>query len=227
MFLRILGLTTGQVKASSSATLAGPPRTIGGTIGGPGGTGPVTGACGTSTRQYNLLPIAVDNKTAAQWVQGHTYTLNRQDPSSKWPDAAGNWGTVSLCGTTGNTIRDTIANGFYGPITIGQTLTTQTGVNGGNIKNGFKARMSNADNPSSFGPTDPRAVIVPLVDFSNCTGQCDVTVTGFMAFYLDSWNNGGNGAVDGTFVKMVTGNSSADASVTGDAGVQADPVLTN
>src|SRR6185437_8709727 len=114
---------------------------------------------------------------------------------SKWPDAAGNWGTVSLCGTSGNTIRDTIANGFYGPITVGQTLTTQTGVNGGNIKNGFQDRMKGLDQPNSFTPTDPRAVIVPLVDFSNCTGQCNVTVTGFMAFYLDSWSNGnaGNG----------------------------------
>jgi hypothetical protein len=70
-----------------------------------------------------------------------------------------------------------------------------------------------------------RAVIVPLVDFSNCSGQCDVPVTGFMAFYLDSWS--GNGAVNGTFVKMVAGNSTGDATVTGDAGVQADPILTN
>jgi hypothetical protein len=176
------------------------------------------------------LPIAVDNQTAAQWLPGHTYTLNRKDPgSNKWPDAAGNWGTVSLCGTSGNSIRDTIADGFYGPITIGQTLTTQTGVDGGNIKNGFQDRMTGTDSPSGFVPTDKRAVIVPLVDFSNSSGQCDVTVTGFMAFYLDSWNNGnaGNGSVSGTFVKMVTGNSSADATVTGDAGVQADPILTN
>jgi Flp pilus assembly protein TadG len=240
MFLRVLGLTTGQVKASSSATLAGPPRTIGGTIGGPGGTGAVSGVCGTSTRQYNILPIAVDNKTAAQWQQGSSYVLNRKvgtnsnNGSAPWPDAPGNWGTVNLC--QGNGVRTAIANGFYGPITIGQKLQTQTGQQIGNIKNGFQDRLSSADHPSSFAPTDPRAVIVPLVDFSSCSGTCDVPVTGFMAFYLDSWQdksdkgagpNNTDGAVIGTFIRMVTGNSSADASVTGDAGVQADPVLTN
>jgi hypothetical protein len=173
------------------------------------------------------LPIAVDNQTAAQWVQGRTYTLNRVDANNggAWPDAPGNWGTVSLCGGGGSGVRTAIANGFYGPITIGQTLTTQPGVDGGNIKNGFKDRMSGTDSPYGFVPTDKRAVIVPLVDFSNCNGQCDVPVTGFMAFYMDSWN--GSSAVSGTFIKMVTGNSSADATVTGDAGVQADPILTN
>jgi hypothetical protein len=155
MFLRVLGFTTAQVGVNSSATLAGSPRTIGGTIGGPGGIGAVSGACGTSTCQYNILPIAVDNKTAAQWVEGHTYTLNRVDANKggAWPDAPGNWGTVSLCGSGGSGVRTAIANGFYGPITIGQTLTTQPGVDGGNIKNGFQDRMSGPDSPSGFVPT--------------------------------------------------------------------------
>ncbi len=236
-FARVLGLQSGQVSVASIAEApggigtvnAGPSSPIacssiactgsgGQTLttasGSPASGAPFAGGCGGSTGAYNILPIAVDNLTASAWSLGASYTLNRVDssgPNGPWPDAPGNWGLVDLCGQGeggGAAIRSALANGYYGELSIGNTLTTLPGVEVGPVSQGLigltDRTSASPSSPSAFDPTDPRAVIVPLVSFANCTGTCKVPITGFMAFYITSVNGG---AVTGTFVAMVDPNS--------------------
>jgi hypothetical protein len=66
--------------------------------------------------------------------------------------------------------------------------------------------------------------MVPMVrGFSSCTGNCTVTVTGFLAFYVDSYNSG---AISGHFIEKVEVNAIGDSSVSTDAGALGMPILT-
>jgi Flp pilus assembly protein TadG len=249
-FARVLGMTTGNVSVSSTATTQGAPSCIGcpTLVGGQGsgsggsasggssgggttvvgsGSGSTAAVCGTSTTIFDVIPIVVDNQTASAWTSGGAYTLDRTNKNGNgpWVDAPGNWGPVQLCGNQsgGQALRQSISAGYYGPIGIGQTLQTQPGADIGNTNQGFADRLGlGDDNYPAFSPTDPRAVIVPMANFSGCTGNCSVTVTGFLAFYIDSYNGG---AISGHFIKMVAANSAGDPTVTTDAGVMADPIL--
>ncbi len=239
-FARALGLTNGQVGVSGTAQLGSSPKTIGpncvlncpGPIGSPDGppatTGPVSGTCGNSTGQYDVVPIAVDNKTKPLWSSGASYTINRVSVNGNgpWPDAPGNWGAIDLCGAGNNGgagLRGEIANGFYGPMSIGQTLTSLPGAKVGPIDQGFADLLAaSSDNYPSVTQTDPRLVILPLVDYSNCRGRCDLPVTGFMGFYIDSYSGG---AITGHFMPKIAPNSIGDPTVTGDAGMKGDAIL--
>jgi len=235
-FGRVLGLTSAAVSASSAAGAKYSPKTIGVTNASSsvssGGTPNRT--CGATTGARDVLPIVVNSDNLASDFNsylgtGNQYTLNRGYPNSgngPWVDAPGNWGMVSLCGggsSSGSVLRASIANGFYGPISIGDQLQTVPGAKVGPISMGFSDRMGmTSDNPTSFDMTDPRAVIVPMASFKNCSGACTATVTGFLAFYVDSFQSG---AIKGHFIKKVKVNSIGDPKVTGDLGTMADPVL--
>ena len=271
-FARVLGLTNGIVAASATAAPppgvctvnAGPSSPIscggsdctfaGNTVtaascpksisGGATGT-PFPGGCGTSTGANNVLPIAVDSLTAAQWSQGKSYTLNRMDANNgngPWIDAPGNWGFVQVCGNTsgngGSGLRSAIAGGYYGELSIGNTLSTLPGVKNGPVVQGLQGLQDRAPGssftptPATFNPSDPRAVIIPMVSFAGCTGQCDLAITGFLAFYINQVDanstntNGVKGQVIGTFIAMVDPNSTASINAP-NAGALGDVVLLN
>jgi len=61
-----------------------------------------------------------------------------------------------------------------------------------------------------------------MADFKSCKGSCTLTVSGFLAFYVDSYTSGG---IKGRFVKKVAQDATGDPSVTTNAGVQGGPVL--
>jgi Flp pilus assembly protein TadG len=185
----------------------------------PSGTG-----CGSSTGAYNVLPIAADSQTAGAYVRGQSYVLNRADGSGKnsngpWVDAPGNWGFVQLCGNNngngGSGLRSAIAGGYYGELTIGNTLSTLPGVKNGPVSQGLQGLLdrapgtSSVPTPSTFDPTDPRAVIIPMASYAGCSGQCTIPITGFLAFYINlvdttsTNSNGVNGVIHGTFVGIV------------------------
>lgn len=251
LFARVLGLTSGNVAVTATAQAPYSPTTIGsgsttsssgsggGSGGGTGGGGGSSGTpvsvtdCGSSIGQFDVLPIAISDTTSSVYVNGGTYTLNRTGGSGgngPWVDAPGNWGMVSLCGNSnsGAALRSSIADGFYGPISVGQTLTTVTGAKVGPMDQGFANRIgASPDNPDTFSPSDPRAVIIPTVSgFSSCSGTCTVTITGFLAFYIDSYSSG---AVTGHFVtKEVLEASIGDPMAYGGGlsnGVEGAPIL--
>lgn len=252
-FARVLGLTSGQVSVQATARAPYSPTTIGsgpsssssgsgsgssgsgssggGSSGGSTGTPVTPSDCGSSTGQFDVLPIAVSDSTSGVYVNGNSYTLNRTGGTGNgaWVDAPGNWGAVSLCGNSGGAaLRTSIASGFYGPISVGQTLTTDPGAKVGPLSQGFADRIgASPDNPNTFSPNDPRAVIVPTVSgFSSCTGSCTVTITGFLAFYIDSYSGG---AITGHFVTKETLEASpGDPLAYGGGlsnGVRGDPIL--
>jgi hypothetical protein len=205
----------------------------------PPGTG-----CGSSTGAYNVLPIVVDSQTASVWSQGASYTLNRADGNGNgvgsWPDAPGNWGFVQVCGNNsgngGSGLRSAIAGGYYGELSIGNTLSTLPGVKNGPVTQGLQGLSDRAPGssyvptPSTFDPTDPRAVIIPMASFANCTGQCNLTITGFLAFYINQVDansnnpNGVKGEITGTFIAMVDPNSTPSINAP-NAGAKGDIVL--
>ncbi len=254
-FARVLGLTSAPVSVTAIAEGSGPTGTVNcgpdcqvagatgsATTAGSGATGsgpPPAGGCGTSTGQYNVLPIGVDSQTAGYWQQGQSYTLNRIDSNGNgpWVDAPGNWGFVSLCGNGGGgaELRSAIAGGYYGELSIGNTLQTVPGVKNGPVRQGLEGLLDRAPGtvsvptPSSFNPSDPRAVIIPMVDFAGCNGRCDVPITGFLAYYINLVNTGTNsngisGAINGTFIAMVDPNSTPSINAPY-AGAQGDVVL--
>jgi hypothetical protein len=223
-FARVLGLTTAAVSVNSTASTPYAPKTI--------GSDRSSATCGGSAGQYDILPIAVDSKTAAAWVEGQSYALNRTggtgNGNGPWVDSPGNWGFIALCGSDkgGSDLRNSIANGFYGPLSIGDSIQSVTGVKNGPDVQGFTDRIGlSADNPTNFDPTDPRAVIVPLTSFAGCNGSCTLTVTGFMSFYIDSYKSG---VIQGHFISMVPpSNSIGNPSITTDAGVKGIPIVSN
>ena len=243
-FARALGLTNATLNVTSTAYLQPAPSCINCCVincnassppGSPGGPSPnnvpVSGTasnCGTSTGQYNVIPIAVDSQTAGVWQNGHSYTLNRVSPNGNgpWPDAPGNWGNVTLCGggNGGSGLRTQIANGYGGSMSALQTLQTDPGAKVGPINQGFADLLgASTDNYAGWKPNngDPREVVVPLVNFAGCNGQCTVSITGFMSFYIDSYSSG---AITGHFIKMVEPNSAKVVAAT-DAGLAGDPIL--
>jgi hypothetical protein len=242
-FARVLGLTNATIKVSSTALLPLAPSCLNCCVvncnsssppGSPGGPSPSSvpvsdsgSACGTSSAEYDLIPIAVDNKTVKDWSPNSAYTLNRASPNGNgpWPDAPGNWGNVSLCGggNGGAALRSSIANGFHGSMAVDQTLQTEPGAKVGPVNQGFADYLNgHADNwANGWSMGDPRAVMVPVVDFSNCRGRCVVPITGFMTFYIDSYSNG---AISGHFITMMDPGSVANGAA-GDAGLAGQPVL--
>jgi len=256
-FARVLGLTTGYVNVMAVAQIpnavstvnggptspiacAGIACTSGGTTvtagsGTPGSGAPFAGSCGSGTGQFNVLPIALDNKTA--WSSGSITTLNEQNVTGNngWPDAPGNWGNVNLCGdsnSSGAVLRAGMAAGYGGELTIGNYLQTVPGAKVGPINQGIgdRAPTTLSAAPSTYSVyNNPRVVVIPIVDFSKdastggaCTGICNVKITGFMAVYILGASGGTLSVQD---IGIVDPNSVSPAAGTINTGAFGDIVL--
>jgi Flp pilus assembly protein TadG len=254
-FARVLGLTNGYVKVSAIASVppaattvnAGPGAPVscngsacssgGGTVtagSGASGSGlPFAGSCGSSTGQYNVMPIGLDNQTT--WHSGSITVLNQADSNGNksWPDAPGNWGYVDLCAggnSSGAALRAALADGYGGELTIGNYLRTVPGKKTGPVQQGLSDRAPTTLSaaPSTIDASDPRAVVIPIVDFSKdavgggkCAGVCDVTITGFMAVYILGVSGG---AVTVQDIGLVIPNSVGSVTALND-GAMGDVVL--
>ena len=209
-FAKALGLTDGYVKVSATASIppavttvnAGPGSpvscsgvactsgsvTVAAGSGASGSGTPFAGSCGSSTGQYVVMPMAIDSQT--KWVSGQIGTFNQVDAkgNSSWPDAPGNWGYVSLCGgnPSGAALRSSLADGYGGELTIGNTLQAVPGKKTGPVSQGLADRSPTTLSaaPSVILPGDPRSAVLPIVNFAGCTGACSVPITGFMSVYI-------------------------------------------
>jgi Flp pilus assembly protein TadG len=261
-FARVLGLTTGYVNVMAVAQIpnavstvnCGPncPVSCGGVpctsgavsvpagSGTPGSGAPFAGSCGSGTGQFNVLPIALDNKTL--WSSGSITTLNQQDVNgngngnnNSWPDAPGNWGYVNLCGnsnSSGSVLRAGMAAGYGGELTIGNTLTTVPGAKNGPVDQGISDRAPTTLSaaPATYVVSNnARVVVIPIVDFSKdastggtCSGTCTVKITGFMAVYILSVNGGDLTVQD---IGIVDPNSVSATAGTINTGAMGDIVL--
>jgi hypothetical protein len=167
-----------------------------------------------------LVPVGLDYNT----VHSHdaAITLNYGGVG------AGNWGSLALGGVGGANLRSRIANGYNGPISVGDWVTTEPGRKTGPFDQGFGDRVSAGlsayptDTYLSYDPHDPRAVILPVVDFSTAKGRSSVLVKAFAAVWIDSVA-GGTAAAH--FIAMTVAGGNQDASAP-NYGAHGMPTLT-
>ena len=129
-----------------------------------------------------ILPVGVDSRT--------TYTYGQQVSLLTGQYGPGNWGALALGGSGASNFASNIQFGYSGTISVGQTLTTETGQMVGPTRSSCTTRVTaGADGfpNGTFGAhsiSDPRVVTVPMVDFANINGNSQVLVLGFAELWL-------------------------------------------
>ncbi|HVA82308.1 MAG TPA: pilus assembly protein TadG-related protein [Candidatus Binataceae bacterium] len=216
-FGRVLGLTSQSVSVSATAATPSSVSTVGclnttGTICAPG-------AYGTSTGDYPLIPIGLDYSTPYSYNQPVQLNYSVVGP--------GNWGSLAMGGVGKSNLRSNIADGFSGPVSIGDWITTEPGKGVGPVDQGFGDRISasKSANPnasfSDHAANDPRAVVLPLVDWSTAQGRSSVVCKGFVMVWIDSVSGG---TIQAHFIQQVVPNSLPNSQAA-DNGAQGVPRL--
>jgi Flp pilus assembly protein TadG len=178
LFARVLGLVENPVSASATAALQ--------TAGSAGGT----------------LPIGLDSQTAYSYGQSITMHQGGVGP--------GNWDGLALGCSGGSCYRENLASGYSGTLHTGDMIPSEPGATTGPTSEGINQRISNGrefdscDTWNNFQQGDPRAVIVPIVDWTGCAGSCSVPVKAFASVWLNSVSGTD---INATFIKMVVPNS--------------------
>ncbi len=179
-FARLLGLASATV-AVSAAAQAGPAGSVNNAL--PLGLQ----ACGPS------IPVCT---TPYYTGESLTFAAKKNDGSGSWVSGSGDWSavaipyptnTVSVCAPPASACLS--SNPGFANI---QTLI-------GEVNNLIAAGMSldPGGSATSHSADDPRAVAVPLVDWSlggaGCNGSCQLNVYGFAEIWLTgAANNGSN-----------------------------------
>ena len=221
---RVLGLTTGVVTTSATATPQFPPSTLNATTpgqvpsggddnGANGGTCAAIGSC-------DLIPIGLDKNTV--YSDGESITLQQGELGP------GNWDLLALGGVGGNNLRTNIANGYNSMVSVGDWVTTEPGKKVGPVDQGFQDRLDAAASVDPSGTycshslNDPRVLVLPVVDWEDQNGRSSVEVTAFATVWLDSYSSG---QVMVNFISQVAANSygSPSAPYFGSRGA---PILT-
>jgi hypothetical protein len=164
----------------------------GGSVSGPGaglrstatsGIVPIRAAAG-------VVPIAVDYRTSLNFGQQVVLKQGQLGP--------GNWGPLALGGSGGDNYRTNIENGYSGLLTVGDSLTTETGNVVGPTSQAFNYRLraGQTNFPSGTFQThdlnDPRVMLIPMVDWSGVSGSSQVPLKGFAMMWTVSEDNQGN-----------------------------------
>lgn len=195
-FARVLGLTSQLVRVSATASAPQSISSVGGV------SNLTSGVYGTTVGEYPLIPIGLDYSTPYDYNQSVTLNQGQVGP--------GDWGSLALGGTGGANERTNLANGYSGPIAIGDYVPTEPGQKVGPVDQGFTDRINTALNDfpsgtfSSHDPKDPRAVVLPLVDWSTAQGRSLVLVKGFAMLWIDSANGG---TIQAHFIQQVVPDS--------------------
>ena len=202
-FANVIGLKQATLTVNSSAGVPYNPSTIGG----PGAPAGSRSGSGSSIGSSPLLPIGLDSTTT--YVHDGAITLNYSEGVGP-----GNWGSLALGGVGGSNLRSNIANGYFGPVSIGDWITTEPGKKVGPFDQGFSDRITAgqtaypSDTYSNFNPNDPRAVILPVVDWSTAKGRSQVAVKGFASVWVNSESGGSASAY---FISMIAMGGNEDS----------------
>lgn len=163
-FGRVLGLTASPVVVTATAGLLT--------------TGSVTGA----------MPIGLSFQTT--YAYGQAITLQ---PGG---GTANSWGAIALGCTGASCYSNNLANGYSGTVNVGDTVLNDPGNKTGPTSTGIATRVSAGQSVDPGGTwsdhtvTDPRAVIVPVVDWTGCSGSCSGPVMGFSAIWITGASGG-------------------------------------
>jgi Flp pilus assembly protein TadG len=182
LFARVLGLVENPVSASATASLL--------TAGSAGGA----------------LPIGLDAQTTYSYGQSITMHQGGVGP--------GNWDGLALGCSGSSCYRDNLSNGYSGTVHVGDMISSEPGASSGPTSQGINQRISDGrefDSCASwnnFKPGDPRAVIVPIVDWTGCNGRCSVPVKAFASVWINSVRGTD---INATFIEMVAPGSTPSA----------------
>jgi hypothetical protein len=221
-FGRVLGLTQQLVQVSATAAAPSSPSCIGCP---PAGSPPPPSTFGTYVGEYGLIPVGLQYDTPYKEGESIQLTQGGTGNNSTW--GPGNWGSLALGGQGGSNERSNLANGYSGPVAIGDWVLTEPGQKVGPIDQGVNDRINNGkgkDPSGSFSThtlDDARAAIVPLVDWNNPNGRSSVQIKGFAMVWLDSASGG---VINAHFICQVAPDSVPNTSVA-DNGVQGVPIL--
>lgn len=132
----------------------------------------------------NTIPVGLQYDTP--YVSGQQITIHYA--ASGGP---GNWSALALGGNGANIFQNNMTNNYPGTLTAGMNVASEPGATVGAIsksistrlQNGAQLDLSGTYNAHSFN--DPRAVLVPLVDWTGCNGKCaSVPLKGFAELWL-------------------------------------------
>ncbi len=209
-FARVLGMTNATMQVSAKAAPEGATQCVGSsTCGGPppGGGPQLPPASCNNTGDCQVIPIGLDHNTP--YSNGESIALQQGQVGP------GNWDLLALGGTGGNNLRGNIADGYSGLITVGDWVTTEPGKKVGPVDQGFQDRLNAAASSdptgtySSHSATDPRVMVLPIVDWEHQNGRKLVQVDAFATVWLDSYNGG---VVNVHFISQVVANSYGSSS---------------
>jgi hypothetical protein len=217
-FARVLGLSNGTMAAAATAAPQPPTSQVGSSY--PPGTSVNPPAACTATGTCQVLPIGLDHNTV--YSDGEQITLQQGQVGP------GNWDLLALGWTGGANLRGNIADGYSGLISVGDWVLTEPGKKVGPIDQGFQDRLNLAASVDPTGtyaqhsPTNPRVIVLPIVDWEHQNGRKQVQVDAFATLWIDSYSGG---QVTVHFISQVIANSFGSSSAPNFGG-RGHPTLT-
>jgi hypothetical protein len=223
-FGRVLGLTSTNIAASATAGAPYAPSTVNAAtpaqVPSGGDSNGVNGTTCATTCNCGLVPVGLDANTV--------YSNDEQLTLQQGQLGPGNWDLLALGATGGANLRTNIANGYNSIVTVGDWLTTEPGKKVGPVDQGFQDRLSCAQSTDPTGTylshslTNPRVMVLPVVDWEGQNGRKQVLLKAFATVWLDSYNGG---QVTVHFISQVVANSFGSPTAT-QFGALGSPILT-
>jgi hypothetical protein len=133
---------------------------------------------------------------------GAQLTFGWKFSSASGTGSNGNWSWLDVGqGRGGSQLQTAISGGYVASnLSVGSPITTDPGVDTGNVNAGWNARMAahynvTANTPDAgcskaqsgnISPNDPLLVTIPVADLagSGCNGRCTIPIMGFAEIYL-------------------------------------------
>ncbi len=169
---------------------------------------------GPISRVTGAMPLGV---IWNDFVYGQSYVL--KDGGGEGSD--GNYGGLALGGTGASTYQQNLEAGYPQPLTVGQTLETETGNIEGPTQQGLAARVASGAGYSwdTVPLSSPAVVDLPIISPPS-QGQSQVTILGFAAFFVTGVDSSGD--VTGVFLDAVTSGQFGSG---GSYGLQAERLI--
>jgi Flp pilus assembly protein TadG len=234
-FGKMIGLQEASVAATATAAI----EATGGAPNFPVGLQCTPTGPGNKCDRNSLFNAVGNNVTF-----GSKFVLNDNNNNMQSSGGApGNWDWIDVGqGQGASGLGTALAGGISGSLSFGQDISTSPGVGKGNgapVQQGLNKRLSSCNTTASDFPDpcgagngsvpaqyckDPCVISVPVMDFTNCNGNCTRPIEGFALMYLEQGST--ISAISACFVnaQSCTGTGSPGAP---NLGSLAPPVLIN
>ncbi|HXZ87194.1 MAG TPA: pilus assembly protein TadG-related protein [Candidatus Binataceae bacterium] len=177
----------------------------------------------------NILPVGIDSQTTYSYGQTVTLMHGNGHGCGEHGLGPGNWGALALGGNGANNFSNNVTNGYSCRVHVGDCVDTEPGKMTGPVRSSFDNRIqcgaSRYPSASCSNHTldDPRAVTVPICDFTGANGKSSVAVKGFAVLWLLGVDD--DLGIQATFIQQVSPGSTPSSAGCGYGAYEA--VLTN